>query len=270
MRSLVLAVVGILASAAPAAAQFSAYYEGTTQTDGRDQPLTTRFSVEKGRVAAVMTGARSFRMIYAEKDGVLRVIDDTGKSYFDLDRGSLEAFTGGAMAEARKQMADAPPEQRAMMEKMLQGSMGAMKQTPVTYVWSRETQTVNGYPCTRVDVMRGEEKRAEYWGSTSPDFKLSDAERHTVMAMNDCLNGLAIMARGADGGTETRPFQWDTSTDGYPLISRCFDGDVKTLDIHLVRFDRKPLDDDLFAAPAGYQKKELGGLESGKGRGHRH
>ena len=57
--------------------------------------------------------------------------------------------------------------------------------------------------------------------------------------------------------------------DGYPLISRCYDGDVMTLDVKLQRFDRKPLANDLFQVPDGYAKQDLGGGSPGspKGRG---
>lgn len=274
MRVPALVAVGILALAATAHAQFNAYYEGMTHMAGKDLPLTTRFSVDKDRVATVMVGARSSRILYFGKEDVLRVIDEDTRSYFDLDRKALAQITGGAMAEMQKQMAAMPPAQRAMMEKMAPGAlanmggMGSMTEKPLTYVWSQETKTVNGYACTRVDVMRGDQKRAEYWGSTSPDFKLSDDERRTVAAMHECLSGLTIVVRGgAGGGGDTRAFQWDTRTDGYPLISRCFDDSVMTLDVHLVRFDRKPLEDDLFKVPAGYKRQEISGAGDGKRRG---
>src|SRR5260221_1301491 len=123
MRALALVAIGVLTYVPIAHAQLNTYYEGVVRVDGKDQPLTTRYSIEKGRVAAVMSGARSSRMIFTEKDGTLRVIDDSSKSYFDLDRKSLESVTGGAMAEAQKQMANMPPEQRAMEEKLIRSNM---------------------------------------------------------------------------------------------------------------------------------------------------
>jgi hypothetical protein len=268
MRTLAPVLLAILALASPAAAQLNAYYEGVQRVDGKAIPLTTRYSLEKGRVAALMSGARSVKMLYVQKDNTLRVIDEQTKSYFDLDRKELEQITGGAMAQMQEQMAKMPPEQRAMAEQMMKGAManmGGAPEKPVTYAWSKETMTVKGYPCTRVDIMRGDEKHAEYWGTTSPDFKITDDERATAKAMHDCLSGLAIIAKRGVGGGETSQFQWDTSTDGYPLICRCFSGADTTLDVHLTRFDRKPLEDDLFKVPDGYKKQEIGGMGPGKG-----
>jgi hypothetical protein len=188
-----------------------------------------------------------------------------------LDRQQL-ASLGGATEEMQKQLAAMPAEQREMAENMMKGAMAGMKPpTPDTYVWTQEHQKVLDYDCTRVDVMQGEVKKAEYWGTTSPDFKLGDAEHEAVLAMQGCLRDFMIMvtSTGVAGGSEPRPFQWDTSVDGYPLISRCFDGDVRTLDLTLTRFDRKPLAADLFTIPDGYAKQDIGGGQS-KGHGKHH
>ncbi len=269
MRTLFVATLATWILAAPAAAQLNTYYEGTQRGGGKSVPATTRFSVEKGRVAAVLTGMRSSRILYVEKEGVVRVIDDDSKSWFELDKKSMEQMSGGAFAQMKEKLASMPPEQRAMAEQMMQKMTGAATAPqPVTYVWSKETQKVKGYPCTRVDIMRGDEKRAEYWGTTSADFKMTEDERASVKAMHECLTSVAIMAQRGMGGGQPSAFQWDTSVDGYPLICRCFDGADTTLDVHLVRFDRKPIEEDLFKTPAGYKHQEIGGM-AGKGHGAR-
>ena len=258
MRAFALLVLGLVVSAAPAAAQFNAYYAGTQKLSGKDLPCSTQFSVEKGRVAVILKGSHSSRMLFTEKEGTLRVVDDGTRTWFDLDRKQL-AQVGDAMAAMKQQLDQMPAAQREMAEKMMQGAMNNAKSPPpTTYDWSKEQQKVNGYACTRVDVMQGEVKKAEYWGTTSPDFKLGEAERQTVLAMQGCLRDFTIRATSAVGA-ESRPFQWDTSADGFPLISRCFDGDVMTLDVHLVKSDRKPLADALFKLPDGYTKQDLGG-----------
>jgi hypothetical protein len=267
MRAFALLVLGLVVSAAPAAAQFNAYYAGTQRVNGKDLPCSTQFSVEKGRVAVLLEGPNRSRMLFTQKDGKLRVVDDETRSWFDLDRKQLDGMNS-AMADMQKQLAEMPAAQREMAESLMKGRLGGVKSPPPSvYVWSKDQQTVNGYACTRVDVMQGDVKKAEYWGSTSPDFKLGDAEHEAVLAMQGCLRDFMIMvSSGGAAGTETRPFQWDTSVDGYPLISRCYDGDVMTLDVKLQRFDRKPLASDLFQVPDGYTKQDLGGSPKSRGK----
>jgi hypothetical protein len=268
MRTAFLLALALLAGAAPASAQFNAYYAGTQHVNGKDLPCSTQFSVDKGRVAVFLKGARSSHMLFTQKDGTLRVVDDATRTWFDLDRKQLEGM-GSAMADMQKQLATMPAAQREMAESMMKGAMGGLQSPPPSvYVWSKDTLSVNGYPCTRVDVMQGDVKKAEYWGTPSADFKLGEAEHEAVLAMQGCLRDFTIMVKSVGaGGAESRPFQWDTSVDGYPLVSRCFDGDVMTLDVKLERFDRKPLAVELFAIPDGYKKQDLGGgLQKGHGK----
>jgi hypothetical protein len=256
-------VLALLCGAAPASAQFNTYYSGTERKDGKSVPATAQFSVEKGRVAVIMKGFRASRMLFLEKQGLLRVVDDATKSYFDLDRQAME--NGGEMDEMQKQLAKMPPEQRKMAEQMMQGAMGAAKPRPTTYVWTKEKRTIKGYECTKVECMVGDEKRSEYWGTTSADFKMTPDERNSMLAMQGYLRSFMISVRGGEGGS-SRAFQWDTSVDGYPLVSRCFDHGDTTLDLNLETFDRKPLAKDLFEVPSGFKKQDFMGAEGMGGK----
>src|SRR5262249_12576537 len=161
-------------------------------------------SVEKGRVAMVLKGARDTRILFLEDEHVLRIVDDSRKMYFDIAKGEMGA-DGGQMEgverqleEAKKQLAQLPPGQREMAEKMMgMNAAGKAKAaSPPEYVWTKETQKVAGYECTRVDVMRDGEKHAEYWGTTSPDFRLGDDERAAVVEMQEYLGNSLIKVRG--------------------------------------------------------------------------
>jgi hypothetical protein len=259
--------VALLCCASSARAQFTTRYSGTERRDGKSVPATAQFSVEKGRAAMIMTGSRSSRMVFLEQQGVLRVIDDGTKSYFDLDQKMTQdpGAGGGPMAQMEQQLAQMPPEQRKMAEQMMKGSMAAMKPTPTTYVWTKEEQTIQGYACTKVECMVGDDKRSEYWGTKSPDLKLTDDERNTMLAMQGYLRSFTIHVAPAGGG-EGRAFQWDTSVDGYPVITRCFDHGDTTLDLRLDSVDRKPLAKELFETPAGFKRQSVmdGGATGGK------
>ena len=79
--------------------------------------------------------------------------------------------------------------------------------------------------------MRGTDKVTEYCGTTSGDFKMSAADRETMLDMQSYLRNFTIMVKTADDGAGA--FQWDTGTDGYPVLTRCFrDGQI-TLELTL-------------------------------------
>jgi len=248
MRSVLFALL-LWGIAQPAAAQLTTTYAGTQTVDGKQVPASAQFSVEDGHVAMIMRGARSARMIFDAKAQVLHIISDDDKSYFDIDQAA-----GNPMAMMQEQLAKMPANQRAMAEQMMKSAMGSQP-PPLTYVWSNEKKTIAGYECTRVDGMRGSDKTTEYCGSTSADFKMSDAERKTVLAMQSYLRNFTIMVKTADDST--RAFQWDTDTDGYPVLTRCYTNGMMTLDLALQSVARQPIAKGLLDPPKGYKKIEM-------------
>ena len=116
--------------------------------------------------------------------------------------------------------------------------------------------TVAGYECTIFEGMRGADKVTECCGTTSSDFKMSAAERQTMLDMQGYLRNFSIMVKSADDGA--RAFQWDTSVDGYPVLTRCFVGGAMTLDLTLEGVNHKPISSEVFEIPKGYKKQELG------------
>jgi hypothetical protein len=251
MRSTLLALaLGCLAR--PVAAQLTTTYAGTQTVGSKQVPATAKFAVETGRVAMIMTGERGGRIVFDQKAQVLHMISDGDKSYFDMG-------AGGPAEIMQKQLEKLPPEQRAMAQQMMQSAMPSGAAAPqLTYVWTKETKTVANYQCTLVQGMRGDTKVSEYCGSTSPDFKISDAERGTVLDMQRYLRNFMIMMRTPDDAT--RAFQWDTSVDGYPVLTRCFTNGVMTLDLTLQSVSRAPLSAELFDIPRDYRKIDLSAM----------
>ena len=247
------------ALAAPLAAQLTTTYTGTQTEHGKSVPATARFAVKEGRIAMVMTGLRSARMLFDQKAQVLHVVSDDDKKYFDLDKQTMGDMSG-MMANMQAQLAKLPAEQRAMAEQMMKGSMGKAAEQ-FAYVRTNEKLNVSGYECTRVEGMRGSDKVTEYCGSTSPDFKISGEERQTILDMQGYLRNFTITVKSADEAT--RAFQWDYATDGYPVVTRCFRQGQMTLDLKLDSLSRKPLPDSLFAIPSGYRKMDINSMMKG-------
>jgi hypothetical protein len=247
-----LALVGIAHSAA---AQLTTTYAGTQTLGGKAVPASAQFSVEEGRVAAIMKGVRAGRMVFDARAQVLHIISDEDKTYIDIDKAS-----GGMpnpMQMMEQQLAKMPPSQRAMAEQMMKSAMPATPPPPpqLTYVLSTEKKKIAGYECTRVDGMRGNDKVTEYCGSTSADFKMSDLERKTMLAMQSYLRNFMIAVKTADDGS--RAFQWDTDTDGYPVLTRCYTNGALTLDLTLQSVNHRPIPKELFEIPRDYRKNEM-------------
>lgn len=256
MRCLILSALIVAAAASPAHAEFNAYYRGVDRMTDKEVPAAAEIHLAPGRVAIVATGSRNTRMLFLEEAAILRFVDDAEKSYFDMDAGT-SASSSGMMAEVDQRLAQLPPDQRRMAEEMIQKSLDAGQTSPaVDYVRTKVTQKVLQYDCTLVEVVRGGEKVGEYCGSNSKEFLLSDAERKTMLAMQQHLDKFSIAMKSAEGGGP-RAFQWDAKADGLPLISRCLEKKKITFEVQLESFDRKPLEKDPFAIPSDYEMTDF-------------
>jgi hypothetical protein len=260
MRTLVSIALAALGLPLPLAAQLTTTYSGVQKDGGKTVPATAQFSVREGKIAMIMTGLRSARLLFDQKAEVLHVVSDDDKKYFDLDKKTVGEMSG-MMANMQAQLAKMPAEQRAMAEQMMKSAMGG-KQPEFAYVRTNEKLNVSGYECTRVEGMRGSDKITEYCGSTSSDFKISGDERQTILDMQGYLRNFTITVKSADEAT--RAFQWDYATDGYPVITRCFRNGQMTLDLKLDSLSRQPIPSSLFEIPKGYQKMDVNSMMKGE------
>ena len=258
MRCIPLIALFLLGTAGYSEAELNTYYRGVDRTTSKEMPATAQFSIEPGRIALVMKGSRDCRMIFLEKEEVLRIIDDGEKTYFDMEKSWLQSAgdEAGVTAGLEAQLAQLPPEQREAAKAIVQQSLeSAGPPSPAEYLWTKEKTKVLGYDCTKVEIMQNGEKHSEYWGTPSKDFKLSEAEHKTVLLMQEYLRNFTIKIVPAGAGSGgARAFEWDTSVDGFPLISRCFENGEMTLDLKAESFDRKALSKDLFEIPSDYKE----------------
>lgn len=249
--------LGLCTLAAPVGAQFTTTYTGVQRDGGKEYPATAIFSIEKGRIAMIMTGSRHVRMLFDDKAQVLRMVSEDDKTYFDIDKDFQQSMDpSGMMAQMKKQLDAMPKEQRAMAEAMMSQAMAGRGGAPpqLVYNWTKDKQTISGYDCTRVEGMRGQDKVTEYCGSTSSDFKLTDGDRQTLLDMQGYLRNFLITVHTSDDAT--RAFAWDTGTDGYPVVTRCFRNGEMTLELKLATVTRKGPTDDQFAL-SGFKKMDL-------------
>jgi hypothetical protein len=155
-------------------------------------------------------------------------LDPVAKTYSEMD---MDEMGGG------KQMAKIPPEQRKMMESMMQ----SMQVTPTD-----ETRVINGYKCRKYLVsfmmMNG-----EYWLSKDvkgyEELKSIGAKMAKNFENNPMLKQMNVAAMM-------------DKLDGFPVqtVTQVMGGSVTST---LVKMEKKPLSDDLFKVPAGYTAKPM-------------
>jgi Domain of unknown function (DUF4412) len=148
----------------------------------------------------------------------LVMLDKTKNEYTEIDQQTLNQLgtqMQGAMAQMEAAMKNMPPEQRAMMEKMMKGKMPAPQAaSPATTTYTAKgSATVNGFPCTKYDGERGGSKVAEVCAApmaaarlNASDFQLFDRMREFMSGFLSALksspfasNAPALTERGFEG-----------------------------------------------------------------------
>lgn len=207
-------------------------------------------------------------VIFRQDLQVMWAIDPAEKTYTELNEAQVEAM-GQQIAQAReetaKQMADLPPEQRAMMEKMLE-RMGGQKEVlseKPSEEWKLEKVSsghrVGSYTCDRYAQYLGQSKEQELcltdWNSLGikpTDLAVFSGFLEFTRKLTEAVSaGSGVNLGDRLYGPRTDP----TKLPGFPVQSINYgqSGQVEATFI-LTAVDRQKLDPDLFEIPDDYRK----------------
>lgn len=198
------------------------------------------------------------------RDETLFIVNHQDQTYHRMDKDSMTRMSS-QMSEAMKQMeaqlANVPPEQRAMMERMMKGRMpggmpGAMgSDRPQRRIEVGGDEQVGEYSCTMYTVYRGTEKTQE----------VCAAPVSQVAAAEEAMDAFQAMGRFSKQLTESvqqsplaapldNPFQFLDEIHGFPVLVREFVGGHASSEVFLKSATRQSLSNELFSVPDGYKE----------------
>lgn len=209
-------------------------------------------------------------VIFNSAEQNMMVISHAEKSYMIFDKNtasSIKSEIDKAMEEA---LAQVPPEQRAMVERMMKQQMQGMGGAPQMQMEMPKTDvretgrsdTVNGIPCEYFEAYTGNEKDMELCVADWSDIDASENMRNSFMAMGEMMEGfleqiseMAPMMQSNDN-----PFAYLKEMNGYPILSRQFSNGVAVEEAILKSITEQDIDKNEFNAPEGYNKQDMMGM----------
>jgi hypothetical protein len=214
-----------------------------------------------GDKLATQSDASGYSMIWRSDKKRLYTLDPKSKSYMEFDQVTLQQMTQqmNAMFEQMKgKMADMPPEQRAMMEKMMQPKAGAEGGPKLEVKSTGEKSTIEGKPCTKSDLWIEGERVSEIWATSWSEAKASKEDFAPMRDMAAFLESamqsnpfLQRMVSGLDwGGVD--------QIDGFPVLVRQLEGTTVVRESKFTGERSKAIDAAMFEVPAGWTRQELG------------
>ncbi len=193
------------------------------------------------------------------------VLDHSDQKYIVVDADMI-ADVGSQMEAAMRQMeaqlADMPPEQRAMVEGMMRGQMqGGDSEARIP---PRVEETGAGQwesnPCTQYAVYEGAEKTQEICAAPLADIQGVGEAMEAFTNMAGFMNQLSdSMPEPMASAMAENPMELIDQIDGFPVRRVDFvNGQVRS-ETTLEGVVEQVLDANVFAVPDGYTEQELFG-----------
>jgi hypothetical protein len=191
------------------------------------------------------------------KGDALIVVDTKQKSYLVLDRAAMQQIAGkvGAMREQMNaQLAALPPEQRAMVERMMGGGGMAAAAPEIATVDTGRSETVGERTCRVWDVTMDAEVTQQH--CVVPFSGMPGNE--DVQAIIERMASLTEELRSALPQMDASLSEVAGGMDGYPVLTRYYErGKPSGRERRLKAWREEAVPAEKFEVPAGFKQRDL-------------
>ncbi len=199
-------------------------------------------------------------IIFRGDKSLLWVVDEKEKSYFQMDRATVERMSdriSGALKQYESQLAQLPPEQRAQLEKMLKGRLP--RPAPKEKVEIRktgETATLEGYPCVRHDIYRGSTKDSEIWATDLANVQGAHNFSALLRSIGEFWEPIMDSFPGGSNPGEL-DFAALGGLQGFPIVVKNFDSEGRVSnEVHMTEITVKDMPDSIFEVDPSYKLRD--------------
>ena len=205
------------------------------------------------------------QMIFRGDRQVLYAINPKRKEYIEVDKATFDQM-GGQMDEMMKQMeaklADMPPQQRAMVERMMRQQMPdpAQADSPMRKPIVKRTEErkeIAGYPCRLYEIHVDDQKVREIWVTTWTNVDQGREAFGIFSELEEFFEGLMdAMKNSPFAGALQNPFDQVSKIDGFPVLTREFKGGTAIRESLFKSVTTVELAPDAFEPPKNYAKRD--------------
>ena len=229
----------------------------TIRLDGSREAAHAVIQV-KGSMARLTPSGQPVYVIYDKNRNLAVYVDTAGKTYTEVDRPTLEKYTG-MVAAMRQQLQLLPPAQRAMLEQHMGGLTGlsrsdALPELGTLRSVARGTRVIAGFHCQLHLLLKDQQPVGDVCLSTAAEAGVSPADFATLMAMMDFMRQAAGMAQELTGGLNESTRLLLSGLQGVPVAAREYQSRRQ---FTVAGVSRQTLDTGLFNGYQRYRKQDL-------------
>jgi len=222
----------------------------------------TTIYVEPDRVAMdTVSEGRKMSFVYLADQQIVRMIDHERQTYTEMTQADFDRISA-QLEKMREQFAQMPPQQRAMMEKMMKGKLGALADAepiePVKYRRGDGETSINGFDCAWYDGYRGDKLESQMCAIDFADVDVRATDFAIFGKMGDFLSQLApqmsdrfSLWSGTLEDKETLP--------GVPAEQTSYENGRPATRSTLERLERTTIEEARYQSPDGYKKQKMMG-----------
>jgi hypothetical protein len=183
-----------------------------------------RMESDDGKVAMFLTDGGRNRFV---------MLDKARKTYQEIDEQTMNQMAeqmSGAMAQMNAAMKNMPPEQRAMMEKMMKGKMPqAAAAPPKTVYTAKGSGSINGFSCTKYEGDLSGAKESELCAAVPTQLKLSASDMQIFDKMRQFSSTLlSALANSPVKISVPSGYGFDQGYEGFPIQKTEFENGQET------------------------------------------
>lgn len=230
---------------------------------------SSRMAVDAGRIkmdikSETETGLNHSLVFRGGESSSITVIDHRTRSFSVIDHETV-AVLGTEMRLAMQNTAlrveSLPPEQREVVQKMLEAQLGKARskrqRAAGTVIKTSDRESVNGLSCVKHEVFQGGVKHREVFVAASDDLPGGEPALAALREMSDfygtLMDALEEMTSGVGGfSLDQHPFEDLRRMDGFPALTRNFAGGRIKTEIMLLSVEEQQLSPAEFEPPEGY------------------
>ena len=191
-------------------------------TDLKDQSvMKMTMLVEAERLRIDLAGAKSdSSVMLIRRDGDFQMIalDRRLRQYHVMDRASLQQMSqqlSAARAQIQEQLKKLPPEQRAMMAKMMAKQAGELAAAPEMTFRAAGTGSASGRSCKKYEAFQGASKVAELCAAAPQSLGLSAADMAMFEKLGEVFEEFTRAVRQYFQAPDVKLA--DKQIDGFPI-----------------------------------------------------
>lgn len=225
MRQIVPVLLGI-AAAIPLFAGKRIEMQSTDLVNNKVTPNSILLDADRMRVDQGNTSV----MFLTKGGNHVVILDKARNEYRELTQADIEQLgqqLNSAMSQLNEMMKNVPPAQRAQMEAMLKGRMGAaapgVAAAAATTYTAKGGATVNGFKCTNYEGTREGQKVAELCAAQPGDLKIAPTDFQVMEKMRDMFSGLVSSVQNSPfANMNLATAITDKGINGFPVQATTF------------------------------------------------